>query len=530
MDVQLVGIDGTTVSLDSPVVAGSIYTRPIASDSEYSGDWAKDDGDGYAVDTGADVPTGGISAASLADPSRNFAPQLLLGRSAAKLRFVITPADHTQPVTLKYPTFYKPTAKPAYIWESGQVCSVLYPNGPGVRFGQWEWYDPILGYQAPTPLLVNLGYEATIIDALEFAYVVDQAADPSAGGGPSALPSLTTLLATIFDTNEGQSIAVVDKNSKGIPLPGTTVPSYALINSQAEVPPLGMFPRRARDAEWLETGDYACYAYDWAVEARQIVSAVNPADLFSPGGSKWTSPSWISVPGWAITQHTHAVTNAESANYNVSQASKVYGHVTPWHGYFFIGNVLLGKALAYDVSPARTHARAWERHSDNHLMIGLAPNEPTPLVWSDVDTGISTVTLVKLQWLKFGQASLLGVFYSDSSGLHYMQTADGGTTFTTPMTITSGNTYWGLDFADAPRGVKWFYWLESNGTIYRGRYDANLNVVEGRTATNITGCDNAAIAVDDSIRAGGEFRIGIFFSAGGMPSFLTAGSDGLNFS
>lgn len=532
--IEVIGQDGSAAVLGSaPGTYGWPSARP-ATKHAISGE--QNYGDGFAgiADTGvAAGPDAGndVSAASLADTILNEAFQLLPGFSAKLLRFSFT-VTSTAAITLSYPKFNLFTGAKA-IPENPFVTIVIYDNGPALRLGEHRWWDATgTGWLEP-PVIRGFGYDATqgqysSLDGLADMEATFQGRDPNA--------VIDADIAGIWDSVEqgGRGDVATGTNAYWVAAQGAAgaaVPTLACVNGY-ETPPLAQLPHKARGSDLKETGAYALEAWAHAQESRcYVASGASLLKLVDGGGLNWLSPASFSVLGYSIAKHDRPTTGSEGDLFQLQNGASVeIATMSPRHGLLSIyatGGTTTG--LAYDVTLPRLHARALLRNSDGHLLIEIASNEPQPLSWTDTDTGLTGIDAAKLQWLRYGDSATLGVFYRDSGGLHYMQTSDGGRHFTTPMTIDSGSTYWALDFVDSPRG-KWFYWLESDGTIYLEILDNYLNVVMAKTATNLTGVSNAPISARQSLRTGNEFRIGMLFTNGSGAQHMMAGIDGLTFS
>ena len=190
-----------------------------------------------------------------------------------------------------------------------------------------------------------------------------------------------------------------------------------------------------------------------------------------------------------------------------------------------------GIALAYDVTYPLRHVKAFVDTVTGDLNTSFASNAPTPLMWTDTDTGINGVVMLRLRWRKLGAKRLITAFYSLSASgpLYYAESSDEGKTFGTPVNITSGATYWALDFEWTASGLLYLYWSESDGNIYRAVYDNSLNSRKTRAATNISGVINAPIACRESKKGTGGWRIGLLYTDSGGLEFETA-QDGVTFS
>ncbi|HCM72706.1 MAG TPA: hypothetical protein DIS87_01040, partial [Armatimonadetes bacterium] len=87
----------------------------------------------------------------------------------------------------------------------------------------------------------------------------------------------------LYDDYEGQARGQVERNSLAFPWPNSGVYelAWALVNTAAEVPPLALWPMRARDADGNPTGPYEQGVTVGAVEPR-IYVANQPFSLHNP--------------------------------------------------------------------------------------------------------------------------------------------------------------------------------------------------------------------------------------------------------
>lgn len=374
VQVFLVGIDGATVPLCS---SPGTYSRPFDRGTEYAGSWGVDNGAGFVSDLGMDASSSGRSLSTMGDPELAMAFSLLPGRTAHKLRFVVTPVDPDEDTTVHYPTLYRPFVKPTQVWESAQCCAWIWADGPGIRWGSFYWFDPDLGFQDP-PIPKGLGIRNTIIDWLCWKREVLQG-DHALGG----TPDLTTELSSLFDFSEGQSVAVVDKFSLAFPLPGADDEAIraALVNTMAEFPPLAACPWKARDSHWQPTGTHCQKAYDWCQEPRFIVAAgTDPLVLKKPDDT--LASSAFSVPsGWKGQTYNVALENDETG-WNLYAGSDLFATVRPWHGWFWSGSVsfVALDALCNLHTPDGTFWRA-TNDSDDALRVRTALNGGPKLGW-----------------------------------------------------------------------------------------------------------------------------------------------------
>lgn len=204
--VYLVNALGEEFLLTDNIEGTFSYVSLIATlaDSYYAGSWKQDFGAGYITDEGADSLASGVSAGTMADSKRVTAFQLLHGLQCAKLRWKITPTDHTSTnIELDWPTFTASTS-PKVFQEQGHHGAIIHENGPGVRFGSWRWYDYGGGSALTTPVVeppasrwVAYGHKASALDFLRFKNIV--------GLSEAYNDNFAADMAMLFDADEGST-------------------------------------------------------------------------------------------------------------------------------------------------------------------------------------------------------------------------------------------------------------------------------------------------------------------------------------
>jgi hypothetical protein len=326
----LCSIDGSSRTLlentpgDGFTTRNVVYDIPHGTDAKYTGSHAQDMGCGIVTDTGTDLKPTGISAATMADAERAMAYMLGGSGTWQYLEFEI---DCTGPVTLNYPTFYASKTGWTVICENGHYQTLIRPDGPGIRIGPIDWSS---GNSLITPPAVK--------DFPDKMSVIDWLCTKRALCGLDPHTGVTTEMASLYDSYEGQSVQNGSATCYAFLLPigeGGTVRA-ALVNTYSEAPPLPHFPRMERDpVTWLETGDYGLYAYEQAQGPRYLVNGgPNYLDL-NVGGTVWTAPSAISIGGWKISEHSHAVDNTETGAKIIGGTTEI-AEVRPWWGWLFV--------------------------------------------------------------------------------------------------------------------------------------------------------------------------------------------------
>lgn len=451
--VYLVGRNGETVlvSTDEP---GVEKDWPYGTPSKYCGDWVDDWGLDGIVDQGSDYDAGGDSTTVFNDPTLSMSTQGLSDRTAAKLRFVATPTDASMPVTIDFPNLrYTLSSARQQFVTTPQRQVTVHGAGPGVRFGSWVWYPS----SWTNPPLVGPGpYKSTIVDVLEFGQVVLQ--------GIAYDDGFTTLLTTLFDTFEGQSVGQVDRDGVGFILPpsGAAEWNLALVNSYAEVPPVGWIPVRKRDSDWATTGAFAQEVWIWSQGSTRYVAPYEGANAVSPANVVWTSPL-TTLTGWAITSHAHALTNLED-DFLVDQGGEPRGQdYRPWHGTYQNWPVsIFGQTPSIYCTPEGEIFEAYVDSDSNVVVRYATPNAPF-VGWETTTTVTSTndclgpyisgeLSPIRRIWVYFWRD--LG---GGSTGTYSTYSDDFARTWSTPDSVASDVVLIGhRSNADGDRLRAWF--------------------------------------------------------------------------
>jgi hypothetical protein len=330
--VVLIGVDNVTTPIGS---VPNTYDLPAGWQKKYAGSWAIDNGASLVFDIGVDSRAEGISSTIMGNPETTVGFQLACQQQYARIRFVVTPINPANPVTINWPQFSLEHTHPMMYWENSKYLTMLWHNTCAIRWGNLLWYSPSLGFMDP-PITAGMDLPNTVIDALAYYYRIVLGA-----GGSSLASTITTDLSSLYDAYEGQSISVVDKFSNSFILPKGNGHDlrFALVNSFSEVPPMACFPWRKRaTTTWLATGNYAQVVYDHCQDGRYIISeTTEPAKLQTSAGVD--SGSFLSPPepGWSIWKFNPVLYNDELNWKVVSDSTSppvTYALVRPWHGWF----------------------------------------------------------------------------------------------------------------------------------------------------------------------------------------------------
>lgn len=326
--VYLEGADGSRVLLNDNQ-SGTAKYRPAGQSTEYAGSWAQDYGAGAVTDTGTDYgpTTGGVSSSVMGDPHRATAFQMLADRTATYLVFVVTPTDPSAAVEIQCPLLeYTKASQRKHVWENAHQVAVIHPNGAGVRAGIFN--SGTSGTLNNPPSLYDPSERPNTIDWLVTERLLIEGIAHDSG--------LTTELVARYDTFEGQSVGQVRNNSHAFLLPPSNGNyQLALVNSMAEAPPIGHFPRRERGTTWEADGDPVQHVWVAMQEPDYFVNPSQSVQLRTDDDSTvWTGPS-PGVPGWEIVKHAHAVANNES-DFGVWLGGVRYAELRPFRGHYSV--------------------------------------------------------------------------------------------------------------------------------------------------------------------------------------------------
>lgn len=520
--VELVGEDGALVTLTDNIEG--TFDRPIGVDVKYAGDWKQDYGCGFFADEGADLRPNGDSTAAMADPERVHAFSLLGGRTAKELRFTIdlTAEDDCD---IDYPVFIAVTDSCyTYQLNRANICMV-WPDGPGLRFGNATWYDN--GTHAATPTVLPPGYP--------FGYPDD--VPNKIQMVPSGLDwltfkrlfltinsynnLLTTEIGLAWDALEATNAAELDASTLCFLVPSTDrIFPRAIITHICSVPPVCGAPRRGRGTDFVADQDWKQEVYTHAVEPRWHVAneethVVNPADA-----SVWTSAG-STVSSWTETHHSHAV-NGEEDFFQLKRGTRAIATMRPWGGHFSVGFIAVVEgypSLHSDIGLDKRTILVW-RDGDDHVRVRIRDHNLTTI--ADIDTAIEADDC-NVAIDRQAHPSTVLLLTVESGSVYVRVSTDGGFTFGTGTLIGTGT----MPAADIGlNGIRYVYWYDS-GAIKGRRYDRAGTALEA-AFTAIASSDNNTFDVTVLPIAGGVNRVVIDYVVGGVLSRMTS-QDGVTF-
>lgn len=443
-------------------------THDIVTDlsSRYAGTWAQDYGCGLIDDIGVDTATQGRSLATCGDAESLFAPMI---SSAYGYKYLVFVTDGA--ASIDYPTLnYNLSGSRLHVKENSLQDNVIHPEGPIVRFGTWNTGSGGTIDIPPMPAGVDL--RPDLIDWLtQYRFCVQgiNETDTAFGSVP-----VTTMLTQLFDTYEGQSVGGTRNGAYAYWLPSTDW-RIAIINSIAEIPPLGILPHKERNADWDESGDYVQYTYIWAQDTHYALSTANTVELRTDDGvTAWFDTGTEIVADWWKYEWDNSLTNDEF-DFEVWD-TKRKAKLRPWRGfcYFPAGN---GSRHGVAATRTRDHVHVYAKAVSDTITV-YRHDEDDNLLSSYTFAG-SEVALTKLE---DGQV-IAAVVTNDTLITIYK----GETTLTT-ITTSDGVT---PAIASGSDGHLRVYWVEGD-TVYHARYDSAGNVMQARIATTGIG------AIDDN--------------------------------
>ncbi|MBS1725356.1 MAG: hypothetical protein JST51_01450 [Armatimonadetes bacterium] len=529
MKVYAVGVDGTR-KLITDDVAG-IFAIPRGASSKYATSFGQDFGDPFLTDTYDPVAANDDTAATIADPDRINSFDYLPS-DPIYLEFEITRTDDGTDVTVHHPTFYLASLADAMIfYETGRACSILFKDGPGVRFGATSYWNALTDTLLSTPLALDDPDGApTMGDLWSFENNYFKAKTYDDGlltrlGNEFVYNEEYTVLKHAWRYSDGEGGLFPD--TLGFFVNSDAGPKLAYYSSwRSGMANFWMIPEKKRVSAdgWAKTGDYGQYRYSFASSRHPVVvSGLTGTQLIDPLDNDILI--FVACPhGWAVGFYQLALENDEGYDYTVRHGGIDWFNIRPWRGlYNVFGGVSTGQILDYSISRAQRHAVATKDAGTGTLNVYFSLTNG-PYSWEKHAKTLE-IDWARIAYNKMGDLNRLWVLWAVSTdiSLGYLDQEAGDVILA--ISIGSG------DFADIctmPNGITWVYRLDG-GTVYGAAYDANLDVVVADTATNLTGLDTAQITAEQSVDSTNRVAIGLTHMVSGAWVFKTA-SDGLTFS
>lgn len=340
--VRLAGADGTTITLGT---SPGTYARRAGAASAYAGDWGR----GYSafdpLDVGADSLPAGESATVATIAERLAGLQLLPGRSAERLEFVLDITDRAVDVFVEYPVLHAPTGTPWMRPLAHRLQALLWPSGAGVELGGarfWDDVGDVFASPGTEPIVDALDRPSTILDALCLRRMLFEAR--SWGDGLDAEIEAEWLEDWEFP------IGLARKHAARSPVGDDLIrrtrawwhhygrASDLIVacatNTYREIPPSIALPVRRREMrDLVPDGVLGGWTYAWSQEPRFHIANAGTSIELAVGGVTW-SDALAPVPsGWLVAKHCHPVDNEEGASASLRWNGVEYATLSPWHGY-----------------------------------------------------------------------------------------------------------------------------------------------------------------------------------------------------
>lgn len=539
--IEMVGEDGATITICTTPGTASI---PAGIDTKWSISDAIQFGNPDVIaDTYQSIATTSDDSATVYGGSwTGFVSGKISSRSGTKLRLTVVATDATTAVT--FPSWRlnaSPVSDMKVFPLTAQTQALCIKNGPSLMLGALSFFDSASQVLIDSPnIITGIGPgQLSAGDYMCLYLSVFQAKKPTT--------NFRTLASSMFVWGSSGEIEFSqDKHFWSDPVNQAQLttgfalgpyPVFCLCNSYRAIPPLAFLPekKRTRANHWSPaTADgYEQVGYMSGNTRRYAISPAK-AKMIAPTGAPdgtagtnvLTTDSADIVPGWFVQFFGGRVSNDEGYTYSVRLGSTEFAKVRPWRGWlFFTYQRSPSRPIGYDVALSTIHTRT-SGDNTGELWLGIASNND-PTSWADLDTGIAA-TWARPRFEDYGTKQAIGIFYGDGTNCFWARTTDHGATWHDTTSLGAGMIG---DYDEGYNGIRWFYKVVSAGGGYNITctvLDSQLGTVRAETTTNLTGVDNAPIAVRESYSPEGAWRMGIYYSIGGVETFKLA-PDGLTF-
>jgi len=516
--IDLVSEDGTA-SVLLTTAKGEVFRPVNPADDKYAGSWEQDFGVGLISDSGADSLGTGMSAATMADPELVHAFSLLGGRGAHSLRFTVVVTGDDADCKILYPVLRSPEVASQSYDENKSQAAIVWPNRPGIRFGDAQHYYGDSHHAEPQvlpPGIPTQGMKPSALDWLTFKrlFLLNKDFDED----------LATEIASLYDANEATDAAGVNESSVSYLLPvdgagaatSRVFPRAALVNG-ASVPPVPSFPRRARGSDWQPTGDFAQESVSHAVEPRFFIGNFR-THQFDLSAVQWTTTR-TSLDGWPISAHLHAVDNTETG-FPIQRGAVEIATMSPWQGCFSIYLDQSGTihGLTSDVGLDKRHVTAYSDGAQIHVV--TEDHALNQVNISDLGFDADEV-FIRID--KRSSPQRFRLWTVTGTTIEVRTSTDGCATFGVATSVGTGTRV----TADiALSGTEYVYWYDG-GDIKGRRYDRAENALEAAFVA-IASVDDEGISATVLPIAGGAERVVLRYVTGGVRTTAVS-QDGVTF-
>jgi hypothetical protein len=448
--VFVVGVDSTIKQIgpSGGVVSGTTYRIPFGTASKWATSAGSDFGSGYLTDDytpNAGVTASDITAATLADAERISNFNLLPGFSPAKIRIEITRAGaYTGAVSIQHPTFYMAPWTDAQVFhENGHFSTILFKNGPMVRYGVLNYYNWLLDapINVPTPT-AEVFTKTTIGDLWCW--------ENNFLRGKDALDGLATRMAAEYVEDEEYPAGVTKhlwryKDEEGAvtvdSLSGVVRsevgPRFWYLNSYRSLPPLAHMPEPLRETAdgWIADGAYSQVAFsDICNQQPHIVPGNIAPQLWHASADHL---GVIASPeGWTAREFSGPVDNNESQDWVLKWNGTEWFSMRPWRGtanVFKFADAAFGRSYIVQDYFGRLHIAyikdndVWYKRSEDTRSAGGFLIDVQVSTSGDVLKAAFDYDAVFMRFELYYQTTTNEVFYT--------YTTDDGSTWEAPVSI-----------------------------------------------------------------------------------------------
>lgn len=501
---------------------GEPVALPAVNDGFYAGSWSQDYSAGLAgySEFGSDLQVAGVSADVMSDREGRLLFELFRGGHARYLRIDIE-LSAAGTATVHYPVFYHDLRSCRAYPELANVQAVLNSGNRFLRFGT-------LDMSSHPPAIRNYHQSPTAFDYQRFKNMIWSGIDG-------------TDMSVWYDDVELDTDADAQTDTRVFAYTLRTVehePPFLLVNAFRECPALAVCPRRARDEQLIENGDWTQTAYLWTSRYRYFINQSEPVylyrvdfDVSSETGRVRLCEDEIPFYMWHVTRFGAGVENDEvivdwDGNsihtprwYIAHNVAGDLGRVTPFHGYLSVcpQGGKPGVWISYDISASGRHIRAFT--DDGIVWLGLA-RDRTAQLWLDQPTSVAgerpCVRWLNLQRLDAALAvtdsATIRIYFIDERG-------------NIKMSITVGNGDYAAIVATRDGRLFVYYYRDS---AIRGRIYDQLGNALTAEFTAVATADESAIAADEYVLQPAGWRINLLYRRAGALTVATS-VDGVTF-
>lgn len=331
--VFAIGTDGSEKLICS---GPGTYRIPYGDAEKWASDAVQEFGAGYISDSFDPIAANNFSGGTFLFDTRTSSSLLLPAFSPEKIRIEVIKTNPGLPCFMAHPTFLMaPWADAKVFHETGRISTVLFKDGPCVRFGALSFYDYGLDTPLSEPLVSDLTLAPTIGDlwAWQNCFLL----------GKDALDDLATRMNAEFVN--GEECTVVDHLWRDPDKQIVTIsfianseigPAMCYANSLRELPPTSTTPVRRRESStgWKATGGFGMYSYELCEQKHPVIvpgttppHLVDTVDILEDADA----PS-----GWTVRTHSIAVDNNEGCDYTLKWDNRDWFDVRPWRGWLSV--------------------------------------------------------------------------------------------------------------------------------------------------------------------------------------------------